>query len=337
MFIHLIHFQYTKSAESANEKKYWGIVVPNKNQSSLGDIIYVLPQSYVSTAQLLADKEAILSLSKHEISEFEQVSCIDVKVLSPVVGNKRVICQGANYRQHMIESGMDPDKKNYNMFFNKSSASICSAQDNIVKPKHVGLLDYEIELGLVIGKAIDKQLEINSENLHHYIGAIVIGNDVSAREVQLSQTQFFKGKSYRTFCPVGPYLCLIDEKNIDMLAQLNLELKVNGQVRQKDTTKNLVFKPAETLTELSSFSDLDVADLVLTGTPSGCALQIPSPIVVKLFSLLPETMRWKLFKKIQSKSPNYLSINDKVEARIFSDNKEINLGCQQNIISQYPV
>ena len=74
---------------------------------------------------------------------------------------------------------------------------------------------------------------------------------------------------------------------------------MNGKIRQKDQTKNLVFKPAETLTELSSFSDLDVGDLVLTGTPSGCALQILSPIIVNLFSLLPETIRWKLFKKFK--------------------------------------
>jgi len=333
MFLHLIHFQYAKSARSHSEQKCWGIVISNEKLSSLGDLIYILPKSYANTAELLADKEAILTLSKHGTNELEQVSRSDVKVLSPVVGNKRVICQGANYRQHMVESGMDPDKQSYNMFFNKSSAAICSAQENIIKPKHVSLLDYEIELGLVIGKAIDNQLDITNENLHHYIGAIVIGNDVSAREVQISQTQFFKGKSYRTFCPVGPYLCLIDEKNIDMLTQLNLELKVNGEIRQKDQTKNLVFKPAETLTELSSFSDLDVGDLVLTGTPSGCALQIPSPIVVKLFSLLPETIRWKLFKKIQGKSPKYLKENDKIEARIYSDDNAINLGCQQNTIS----
>jgi len=320
MFLHIAHFTFLDS-------KHWGIVTEE-------NIIYITPKCYETTREVLEDREFIVSLIKNKLPSLQQVKCDEVDMLSPVVGNKRVICQGANYRQHMIESGMNPDKQNYNMFFNKSSASICSAQDNIIKPKHVSLLDYEIELGLVIGKAIDKSLHVNAANLHHYIGAIVIGNDVSAREVQISQTQFFKGKSYRTFCPVGPYLCLIDEENIDMLTQLNLELKVNGQIRQKDQTKNLVFKPAETLTELSSFSDLDVGDLVLTGTPSGCALQIPSPIIVKLFSLLPETMRWKLFKKIQGKSPNYLKINDKIEARIYSDDNKINLGCQRNTISQ---
>ncbi len=337
MFRHLVHFQVIKKnvlAESSHKHTCWGIVIPTGNLSSLGDTIYVLPQSYASTADLLVDKKAILALSEHDINELEQVNSLDVKVLSPVVGNKRVICQGANYRQHMIESGMDPDKQNYNMFFNKSSASICAANDNIIKPKHVSLLDYEIELGLVIGKAIDKQIEINTDNLHHYIGGIVIGNDVSAREVQISQTQFFKGKSYRTFCPVGPYLCLINEVNVEQLSQLNLELKVNDEVRQRDNTKSLVFKPAESLTELSSFSDLDVGDLVLTGTPSGCALQIPSPVIVKLFSLLPERLRWKLFKKIQGKSPKYLKENDKIVARIYSDDNMINLGFQQNAISQ---
>jgi len=336
MVRHLVHFRVIKKnvlEKSSDKLTCWGIVTPRETLSSLGDTIYVLPQSYASTAELLADRKTILALSKQDLSAFEQLNSLEVKVLSPIVGNKRVICQGANYRQHMIESGMDPDKQNYNMFFNKSSASICSADDDIIKPKHVRLLDYEIELGLVIGKAIDRTLEVNEDNLHQYIGGIVIGNDVSAREVQISQTQFFKGKSYRTFCPVGPYLCLIDEKNINALKHLNLELKVNDEVRQKDNTQNLVFNPAETLTELSSFSDLDVGDLILTGTPSGCALQIPSPVVVKLFSLLPEKFRWKLFKKIQSKSSKYLKISDKIEARIYSDNHKINLGLQQNVIS----
>jgi 2-keto-4-pentenoate hydratase/2-oxohepta-3-ene-1,7-dioic acid hydratase in catechol pathway len=320
MSLHIAHFEISG-------QKHWGII-------DRDNIIHILPKCYKTTAELLIDKNIIINFSVDEIAQLTKVEFTEVKILSPVIGNKRVICQGANYRQHMIESGMNPDKQNYNMFFNKSSAAICSAQEHIIKPKHVCLLDYEIELGLVMGSVINKQTDINHENICDYIGAIVIGNDVSAREVQISQTQFFKGKSYRTFCPVGPYLCLIDETNIDKLTQLNLELKVNGEIRQKDNTKNLVFKPAETLTELSSFSDLDIGDLVLTGTPSGCALQIPAPIVVKLFSLLPESIRWTLFKKIQGKSPKYLKINDKIEARIYSDDGVINLGCQENIISE---
>jgi len=318
MLIHIAHF-------TINDHKHWGIVENNQ--------LLKLNQSYTTTAELLTDKQTILAMSNEQKAQLDKFKIADVAFLSPVTGNKRVVCQGANYRQHMIESGFDPDTKSYNMFFNKSSASICSAEDKIIKPEHVSLLDYEIELGLVIGKNIDKETLINAENLSEYIGGIVIANDVSARDVQIPETQFFKGKSYRTFCPVGPYLCLLDHDNAHYLDLLNLELKVNGETRQKDNTENLVFKPAETLSELSSFSDLDIGDLVLTGTPSGCALQIPSPGIVRLFSLLPESLRWSLFKKVQGKRSEYLQSGDQIEATIFSVDGDINLGFQRNKIT----
>ena len=317
MIPHIAHFEFSGEIR-------WGIVA--------GDSLGLLDERYSSTADLLLDREHIFRTAQDEQEKLQKIKLSDVKLLSPVVGNKRVICQGANYRQHMIESGMDPDAKSYNMFFNKSSASICSPRERIIRPRHVSLLDYEIELGLVIGQAINKQTEVQKENLGDYIGAIVIANDISARDIQIPETQFFKGKSYRTFCPVGPYLCLLSQDSIPYLDQLDLELKVNGETRQRDNTENLVFKPAETLTELSSFTDLDVGDLVLTGTPSGCALQIPSPTVVKLFSLLPESVRWKLFKRIQGKREQYLQPDDKIEARIHSRDQKIHLGCQHNQI-----
>jgi len=317
MLAHIAHF-------TLNDKKQWGIV--DKIH------ILILDRDYISTAELLSDKQAILGLNRAQKDMLQRVSLSEIILLSPVTGGQRVICQGANYRQHMIESGFDPDAKSYNMFFNKSSASICAASDNIIRPKHVELLDYEIELGLVIGKSIESEIQITAENLSDYIGGVVIANDVSARDIQIPETQFFKGKSYRTFCPVGPYLCLLDKDSIDYLNTLELELKVNDQLRQSDNTENLVFKPAETLTELSGFSDLAAGDLVLTGTPSGCALRIPSPTIVKLFSVLPESIRWKLFKRVQGKRTEYLKHDDQIEARIFSQDGQIDLGRQHNLV-----
>jgi len=295
-----------------------------------GDMLRLIDRPYTTTADLLDDKEYLLSLIKYQKSNLIPIA--DAKLLSPVTGNRRVICQGANYTQHMKESGLDPDAKTYNMFFNKSSASICSAYDDIVKPKHVSLLDYEIELGLVIGKSIDSEIEVTDDNLWQYVAAIVITNDVSARDVQIPEMQFFKGKSYRTFCPVGPYLCLLDQHSIKYLNQLELTLSVNGEIRQKDSTENWIYKPAETLTELSSFSNLETGDLVLTGTPNGCALRLPSPAIVKLFSLLPEAFRWKKFKQIQGKRSQYLKSGDKINAVITSSDNKIHLGQQCNRI-----
>ena len=142
--------------------------------------------------------------------------------------------------------------------------------------------------------------------------------------------QFYKGKSFRTFGPVGPHLTLLDEGNIGRIKQLRLTLTVNGQVRQDDSTANLVYGPAETLTELSRVQDFDAGDLLSTGTPAGCALAVPSPARQRIAQLLPEKTRWDLFLKIQSKRPQYLKPGDVVEARIRSVDGSIDLGVQRN-------
>src|SRR5208337_1306877 len=188
---------------------------------------------------------------------------------------------------HMIESGIDPDRKIYNMIFTKASSCIVAADSDVVQPRSVRFLDYEIELGLVIGKAIEGPVAITDANLHEYVAGAVIVNDYSARDVQIPQMQFYKGKSFRTFGPIGPYLCLLAPADFRGLRDLQLALTVNGKVRQKDSVANLVYGPAETLTELSGVQDLHVGDLLSTGTPSGCALSVPSPGRQRIAALLP--------------------------------------------------
>ena len=255
-----------------------------------------------------------------------------LKILSPVTTPCRVYCQGANYRQHMIESGMDPDAKAFNMFFTKSDASVASARDSVARPKHVALLDYEIELALVFGRPINKPVAVTRETLKDYVFAIAIANDLSARDVQLPQTQFFKGKSYPGFCPLGPWLTVLDDDDFDRLDSLELELAVNGTMRQRDSTRNLVFKPAETISELSTFANIAPGDALLTGTPSGCALRVPPPAVRRIVQLLPDRQFWNLFLKSQSRRPQYLRPGDKISARIYSADGRLNLGEQRTEI-----
>ena len=263
----------------------------------------------------------------------EKIALSSVTLLSPITTPSQVLCQGANYRQHMIDSGMDPDAKGFNMFFTKSVSSITAPWGKIVKPNHVQLLDYEIELTLVLGKDTNYEVDVTSENLHEYIAGICIGNDISARDVQIPQMQFYKGKSYRTFCPLGPVLCLLKKEEISYLNNLQLILKVNGEIRQNDTTTNLVFKPAETLTEFSAITNFSVGDVLMTGTPSGCALGLPPASVVRITGLLPENLKWQLFKKTQAKRSQYLQVGDIVESTIISSDGKINLGTQRHIIA----
>lgn len=256
----------------------------------------------------------------------------ELALLSPITNPCKVLCQGANYRQHMIDSGMDPDAKRFNMFFTKSAASISAPRGSIVKPRQVQLLDYEIELCLVLGKASAGPLSIERDNLHDYVAGICIGNDLSARDIQIPQMQFHKGKSYRGFCPLGPVLCLLEKDELHYLDDLLLELRVNGQVRQSDSTRNLVFKPAETLSEFSQIVDFAPGDVLMTGTPAGCALGLPSPLQVRLFNLLPEQKKWPLFIKKQLARPQYLKPGDRVESRIRSRDGRLDLGLQQHLI-----
>jgi len=254
----------------------------------------------------------------------------EVELLSPITRNQQFVCQGANYRRHMIESGMNPDAKAFNMIFTKASGCIVPANANVVRPKHVQFLDYEIELGLVLKQDIREPVKVTDRNLHEYVAGMVIVNDYSARDVQIPQMQFYKGKSYRTFGPVGPYLCLLEPADMPKLKELQLTLTVNDQVRQHDTTRNLVYGPAETLTELSGVHDLHLGDLLATGTPAGCALSVPSPAKQRTVGLLPEKTKWALFMRIQAKRPQYLQPGDVVEARIRSFDSTIHLGAQRN-------
>jgi 2-keto-4-pentenoate hydratase/2-oxohepta-3-ene-1,7-dioic acid hydratase in catechol pathway len=289
--------------------------------------IVPLVRNYATTRDLIETGE---SDWRQASAQTPSVAFDAVTLLSPVTSPARVICQGANYRQHMIESGMDPDAKAFNMFFEKSDCSISPPIGQVRRPAHVALLDYEIELALVFKTPVQGEIEVTSANLSEYVFGFVIANDISARDVQLPQTQFFKGKSYRGFCPLGPYLTVPEAVEFDYLDHLTLTLAVNGTVRQQDSTANLVFKPAESIRELSQFSDIAPGDVLLTGTPSGCALRAPKPFVRKLMQLLiPEPKLWALFRKGQSESGRYLQSGDVMTLTIASADRVIDLGEQR--------
>ncbi len=306
-----------------NQPIKWGVI----HQSQIA----ILPIDVATTTQLI--ELGYDALHQYFKNAQEYIDVKQVELLSPITNPSQVLCQGANYRQHMIDSGMNPDAKSFNMFFTKSVASITAPIGKIIKPQHVKLLDYEIELTLVLGKNTQKEVIVTENNLHEYIAGICIGNDISARDVQIPEMQFYKGKSYRTFCPLGPILCLLTKDEMKYLNQLNLTLKVNGEIRQSDTTTNLVFKPAETLTEFSQITNFRIGDVIMTGTPSGCALGLPSSTLIRITGLLPENLKWKLFNNSQMKRSQYLKTGDVIEAHIESNDGKINLGYQQHIIA----
>lgn len=290
--------------------------------------IIPIPGDYPTT------RDFVLAKSVEDLAQLRgaDLSMSEVEILSPVTRNQQFICQGANYRQHMIESGMDPDAKKFNMIFTKAPSCIVAANSPLILPKNVRFLDYEIELGLIAKRDLSKAVTVTDANLYEFVAGLVIVNDYSARDVQIPQMQFYKGKSYRTFGPVGPHLCLLERADFPQIKNLQLKLTVNGQVRQNDSTANLVFGPAETLTELSGVQDLFAGDLISTGTPAGCALSVPSPFRQKIAGLFPEPTKWKMFLNVQAKREQYLKIGDVVEARIWNPSGGIDLGVQRNVV-----
>lgn len=300
----------------------WGVV--------RGTDIISLPGTYETTAEVLTEgvKAAREALANPKA---KGIPLTDVTPLNPLP-NARVHCQGANYRSHMIESGMDPNRA-FNMLFTKSTASMCGGDDDIVTPPHVQLLDYEVELGIVVGKPITEPVTVTPQNLAEYVGAFVVANDVSARDIQLPQGQWYKGKSYRTFCPVGPHLCVPESaEEVARWRELRLTLSVNGTKRQDALADDMVFKPAATLTEFSQLENFEIGDLILTGTPGGVALQPPKAVAQKVAGLLPEDTKWKLFVKGQAKSSAYLKPGDRVVTSIRTDDGALDLGTQHNTI-----
>jgi len=313
MPLNVLHFKHEGRAQ-------WGVVHDG--------LITPVPGAFETTRAFLEANpiETLARLSGPTAKE------ADVELLSPVTPNQQFLCQGANYRQHMIESGMNPDAKTFNMVFTKAQSCIAPANTDVVRPSRVRFLDYEIELGLVLNRDVTSTQKVTDANLHEFVAGAVIVNDYSARDVQIPEMQFYKGKSFRTFGPVGPYLCLLEPGDFGKLRALQLTLTVNGKVRQKDSVANLVFGPAETLTELSGVQDLHAGDLLSTGTPAGCALSVPSPGRQRIAALVPEAAKWKMFMKIQAGREQYLKGGDVVESRIATPDGAIDLGVQRNRI-----
>lgn len=278
-----------------------------------------------TTAALLADRAAIDSAA----ASGDTVPVDGLGLVSPVTRPCRVVAQMTNFESHVKDAGMDP-KTVPLTFFRKSSASISGPFDDVVKPGHVRFLDYEVEIGLVIGRDIPVGTTITDANLADYVAGLVVTNDVSARDIQLPQTQFYEAKSYPTFTPVGPALVLIDGDELKRFGDLRLRLSVNGDERQNALVEgDMLYRPLEALQSLARFQDLAAGDLVLTGTPAGTALSAPPKPVEIIGHLLPPAVKWKAFFKSQARNAKYLKPGDVIEASVATDDGAIDLGTQR--------
>ncbi|MGV9611501.1 fumarylacetoacetate hydrolase family protein [Nocardia xishanensis] len=280
-----------------------------------------------TTRELLADRAAIAAAAEST----DIVAVESLSLVSPVTAPCRVVAQMTNFASHVKDSGMDPETVPLT-FFRKTSGSISGPDDDVVRPAHVRLLDYEVEIGLVFGREMPVGSVIGAESLADYIAGLVVTNDISARDVQLPKTQFYEAKSYPTFTPVGPALVLLDADELKRFTDLRLRLWVNGEVRQDMTVADMIYRPVQTLRELTRFQRMDAGDLLLTGTPIGTAISAPPKAVQFIADLLPPSVKWKMFFQGQAKNPKYLKDGDVVEAAIGTDDGAIDLGRQRTVV-----
>ncbi|MCM1011983.1 MULTISPECIES: fumarylacetoacetate hydrolase family protein [unclassified Brevibacterium] len=304
---------------------WWADAVSGGRMVGLG-----LP--YDSTRELLDQRSELAhAIAEARATDRGLIDREDLRLLSPVTPPCRVVAQMTNYASHVRDSGMDPATVPLT-FFRKASGSIAGPDADIRRPAHVEYLDYEVEIGLVVGRPIPVGATIDPDHWDRWIAGVVTANDVSARDVQLPKTQFYESKSYPTFTPLGPALTLFEPGDAQRFRDLRLSLSVNGETRQDSSAAEMIYPPAQALQSLARFQRLDPGDVVLTGTPGGTALKAPAKIVEILGSLLPPKRRWQAFFSAQAKNPRYLQDGDLIEATIATEDGAIDAGTQRTTV-----
>jgi 2-keto-4-pentenoate hydratase/2-oxohepta-3-ene-1,7-dioic acid hydratase in catechol pathway len=204
----------------------------------------------------------------------------DAAFLAPVSSPPKIICLGLNYRDHAEEAGADiPDEP---IIFMKPRTAIVGPDEPIIRPTFVKELDYEAELAIIIGK---KGKNISVSEAEKYVFGYTVFNDVSAREIQFKDRQWTRGKSFDTFAPIGP--CITTADQIGNPSNLNIRTRVNGELRQDSSTKNMVLNVYEVINHISRVMTLEPCDIIATGTPAGVAVFMkPTPKFLSLGDLV---------------------------------------------------
>ena len=223
--------------------------------------------------------ETISEDGLNKISSIDQMSLPIVPEgtrLGACVGSiGKFLCIGLNYSDHAAESGMPVPKEP--ILFSKATSAVVGPNDDVEIPRNSVETDWEVELGIIIGK---KAKYITEENVEEYIAGYCVVNDVSEREFQLKKEgQWTKGKSCDTFGPTGPYLVTKDE--IPDVQNLNMFLDVNGKRMQNGSTKTMIFSANYIVYYLSQFMSLNPGDVIATGTPPGVGGGMKPPVFLK--------------------------------------------------------
>jgi 2-keto-4-pentenoate hydratase/2-oxohepta-3-ene-1,7-dioic acid hydratase in catechol pathway len=227
--------------------------------------------------EIFFENDGIKKLGRRIAEKGEHAPLIsnDIRLGSPLARPSKIICIGLNYAKHAQESGqaVPPEP----VLFFKSTTALVGPFDNIVIPKNSEKTDWEVELAVVIEK---KASYIDESEAMDYVAGYVLHNDLSERAFQLERGgQWVKGKSADTFAPLGPFIATKDE--IPDPSNLNLWLKVNGELMQSSNTSDMVFKIPFLVSYVSQFMTLLAGDVISTGTPFGVGLGLNPPRFLK--------------------------------------------------------
>lgn len=227
----------------------------------------------ISPTEVLAEGESALesvraAIERADLGQARQEG--DLPLLPCVPQPGKIVAVGLNYRRHAQETGAPiPETP---ILFSKFNNTLAAACQQVRLPEVATQYDYEVELGVVIGRRASM---VSEASALEYVLGYCTANDLSARDLQMRTSQWLLGKSLDGFCPIGPYLVTRDE--VPDPQKLELHTWVNGQQRQNSNTADMIFSVAEIVSYTSRYMTLEPGDLIITGTPEGVILGMPQP------------------------------------------------------------
>jgi len=222
-----------------------------------------LPKDMLSF--LSSGKAALAAAQKAIDNTSETLALSEVKLQAPIPRPGKIICIGLNYSDHAAETGQPLPK--FPIIFSKYANTVIATGDSIVLPRVTNEVDYEAELGFVIGKTARY---VSAANALDYVAGYMPINDVSARDYQNRTSQWTMGKTFDTFAPMGPALVTSDE--IPNPGNLKISLTINGETLQNSNTDKLIFGVPQLIEAISEVMTLEPGDIVSTGTPPGVGM-----------------------------------------------------------------
>jgi 2-keto-4-pentenoate hydratase/2-oxohepta-3-ene-1,7-dioic acid hydratase in catechol pathway len=239
-------------------------------QASYGLVESVAGRETIVRILLTAPEEADGDMESLRTRKIEQIPLEEATLLPPVRPSK-IVCIGRNYRAHAAELGHDIPQEP--LLFLKATSALLPPGAVILRPKISGRVDYEGELGVVIGKTCHQPPA--DEDIRQYLLGYTCVNDVTARDLQNKDGQWSRAKGFDTFCPVGPVVA----QEIDPWAGIEVETRVNGEVKQKGNTRDLLFHLDVVIRHIAQAMTLFPGDLIPTGTPEGVGPLVADDVV----------------------------------------------------------